>query len=281
MPPPGFISEMVRTNGAAIHCVRGGHGPAVVLIHGFPEDWVEYKSVMPTLARQFTVVAVDLPGIGRSAPSDGGYTAATLAGTIKDVVDALELQQPYLVGHDLGGIVAYAYLRRFSSALRGAMILDVALPGMAGWHESTSGFWHIGFIQAPNQLAEQLVAQHPAAFLGSMYDIAKFTADDRSYYVNTYGASQIHAAFEIYRAFPKDGEWNEDQSESNSTPLVVAVGENSFFFPHLQPLLDGYRAKGMTSVESEIIDGASHYVIADNPKRVAELIERHAARQYR
>jgi len=61
-----------------LHYVRGGDGPAVLLVDGFPEDWVEYRAIMPTLARQFTVVAIDLPGIGRSAPSNGGYDAPTL-----------------------------------------------------------------------------------------------------------------------------------------------------------------------------------------------------------
>ena len=71
-----------------------------ILIHGLPEDWVEYRAVMPRLAQRFTVVAV---------------------------------------GHDLGGLVTYAYVRRFPDSLRGAMILDVPVPGLAGWDEATAG----------------------------------------------------------------------------------------------------------------------------------------------
>src|SRR5579883_1586557 len=55
-PPSGFTSGTVQTNGTSLHYVRGGHGPAVILVHGFPEDWVEYRAIMPALAKQFTVV---------------------------------------------------------------------------------------------------------------------------------------------------------------------------------------------------------------------------------
>src|SRR5437868_5397969 len=60
----GFKSDVVAVNGTSLHFVRGGTGPAVLLIHGFPEDWYEFRKIMPTLAKEFTVVAVDIRGIG-------------------------------------------------------------------------------------------------------------------------------------------------------------------------------------------------------------------------
>ena len=271
-PPPGFSSAKAQ----GLHYVRGGQGPTVVLVHGFPEDWVEYRAIMPRLAKQFTVVAVDLPGIGRSAPATGGYDAANLAGHLHALALALKLERPYVVGHDLGGVVTYAYARRFPESVRGAMILDVPLPGIDGWDEAVSGFWHIGFIQAPGQIAEQLVVGRQAVFLGISYDVAKFTPAQRGYYIKAYGAPQLHAGFEIYRAFPKDAEFNAAQTAPNQTPLVVAVGEKSFFAALLPTFVQGYRAKGMTRVDGARIPGASHYVMADNPDAVADLIERHA-----
>jgi pimeloyl-ACP methyl ester carboxylesterase len=277
MLPSGFSSAQARLNGTSLHYVRGGHGPAVILIHGFPEDWVEYQAIMPRLAQRFTVVAVDLPGIGRSAPAVGGYDAANLAAQIEGLVQSLNFDHPYVVGHDLGGLVTYAYVRQFPEALRGAMILDVPVPGLAGWDEATSGLWHIGFIQARGELAEKLVVGRQSAFLGWCYDLGKFTADQRAYFIQTYGATQLHAAFEIYRAFPKDAEWNASQKAPNPVPLVVAVGEKSFFASLVRKFVDGYRAKGMSRVESAVIPGAGHYLLADNPAAVADLIERYAA----
>lgn len=274
--PPGFTSANVAVLGTTLHYVRGGSGPAVVLVHGFPENWTEYRAILPRLARQFTVVAVDLPGIGESAPSKAGYDSANLAAHLHAMVDALKLKQPYVVGHDLGGIVTYAYLRRFPESLRGAMIVDVPMPGIAGWDESVAGMWHIGFIQAPG-LAEKLVTGRQSAFLGYILDIGKFTPEKREYYFKMYDAPQLHAAFEIYRGFPADARWNAAQSAVNSVPLTLAVGEKSFFAPRVNTLIEGYRAKGMKHVESAQVGGSSHYVLADNPDAVAELIERQAA----
>ncbi len=127
----GFISATVRASGRTLHYVRGGTGPAVILLHAFPEDWYEYHKVMPRLARKFTVVAVDLPGIGGSTAKPGGYAAAEMADDIHQLQEQLHLEHTYVVGHDIGGMVAYAFVRRYPEAARGAMILDVLSPA---WH---------------------------------------------------------------------------------------------------------------------------------------------------
>jgi len=62
----GFVSDTARVNGATLHFVRGGTGRAIILLHGFPEDWYAYHRIMPLLATQFTVVAVDIRGLGGS-----------------------------------------------------------------------------------------------------------------------------------------------------------------------------------------------------------------------
>jgi len=109
----GFESKLAEVNGTRLHYVRGGSGPAVVLLHGFPEDWYQFRLVMPRLAKRFTVIAVDLRGAGESAPSDGGYDAANLADDIHHLVMSLGLEHVYIFGHDIGGMVAYAFARRY------------------------------------------------------------------------------------------------------------------------------------------------------------------------
>src|SRR6266550_8702869 len=117
----GFESGTAAVNGTTLHYVRGGSGPAVILIHGFPEDWYEYRKIMPTLAKKFTVVAVDLRGIGGSLPTENGYETANLAEDIHQLMEKLKLQRAFVFGHDIGGMVAYALGREFPSTLRGAM----------------------------------------------------------------------------------------------------------------------------------------------------------------
>ncbi len=275
-PLSGFTSAIEQVHGASLHYVRGGNGPVVILIHGFPEDWAEYRALMPRLAQRFTVVAVDVPGIGRSNPPPDGYDTANLAAHVHGLANALRLDRPYVVGHDLGGHATYAYLRRYPESLRGAMILDVPMPGLPGSEEAGAGFWHVGFIQAPKGLAEKLVDGRQEDFLGWFYDLGQFTPAERAYYIRAYGARQLHAAFEMYRALPSNAAWNAAQTAPNSVPLVVAVGEKSFFAPLLARFVDGYRVKGMTHVEGAQIPDAGHYVLADNPAAVADLIEQHA-----
>jgi pimeloyl-ACP methyl ester carboxylesterase len=247
----------------------------VILLHGFPEDWAEYRVIMPRLAKRFTVVAVDLPGIGKSAPAVHGYGTPDLAADIRALADTLKLQQPYVVGHDLGAHVTYAYARRFPDTIRGAMILDVPMPGLAGSEEAGRGFWHVGFIMEPG-LAEKLVPGHQSDFLGYFLNMGKFTPAERSYFTQVYGSPQLHAAFEIYRAIPKNAQFNAAQAGPNTVPLTVAVGEKSPFGAFLDKFVEGYRAQGMVNVESARIPGAGHYVVADNPEAVADLIERQA-----
>jgi pimeloyl-ACP methyl ester carboxylesterase len=274
-PPAGFHSADLRVNGTSLHYVRGGSGPAVVLLHGFPEDWVEYRAILPRLAKRFTVIAIDLPGIGKSAPPNGGYGIPNVAAQIHALTEALKLRRTYLVGHDVGGHVAYAYVRQFPDSLRGAMILDVPMPGLAGSEEAGAGLWHVGFIMVPG-LAEKLVPGRQDAFLGWFFDLGKFTRAERAYFARSYRAPQLHAAFQMYRAMPAEAKWNSAQVAPNNVPLTVAVGRKSLFTKLLPKFAEGYRAKGMTNVETAIIPSAGHYVVADNPEAVAELVEQHA-----
>jgi pimeloyl-ACP methyl ester carboxylesterase len=276
-PPPGFTSATVRVHGADLHYVRGGEGPPVILLHGMPEDWTEYRAIMPRLARRFTVIAVDLPGLGQSAPATNGYEAASLAADLNAMAQTLGLERPYVVGHDLGGIVTYAWVRRFPDVLRGAMILDVPVPGVGGWDQATAGLWHLGFIQAPGQLAEKLISGRQADYFAEDFASARFTPAQRDHYVRIYGDPQLHAAFEIYRAFPKNGEFNAARTEPSAVPLFVAVGDRSPFKDHLNTFIEGYRARGMQRVHGAMVPDASHFVVADNPDAVATLIEQNAA----
>jgi pimeloyl-ACP methyl ester carboxylesterase len=276
----GFESGTAAVNGTTLHYVRGGHGPALILIHGFPQDWFEYRSIMPRLAEHLTVIAVDLRGIGGSKATDGGYDSKNLAADIKQLADTLKLDHPYIVGHDLGGQVAFAFVQQYPKAARGAMILDTTLPGIAGWNESLNGpsVWHVGFMQAPG-LAEQLVEGRQGVFLRYFFQFAKFTAVERQHYRAVYGTSAaIKAAFEMYRAFPENEKTATAKRGPNPTPVVIATGEKSPFANFAAKMADDLKAQGFAGVEVTSIPGAVHYVVDDAPDAIAELIAAHAGR---
>jgi len=274
-----FTSRSAQVNGVTLHYVRGGTGPAVILIHGFPQDWFEYHAIMPRLAKQFTVIAVDLRGVGGSTATPGGYDAANMAEDIHQLTSTLKLERPYIVGHDLGGHVAYAFARRYPEAARGAMILDTPIPGIEGWDEIQGhpAMWHVRFMQVPG-LPEKLVAGRQADFFGYFFNFGKFTPSDVAHFVKAYPTlSQLHAIFEMYRAFPANAQFNAAQRGPNNVPLLLATGDGSPFAQLVPKMAEGLRANGCAHVDTGLIRGAVHYVVEDQPAAVADLIERFAS----
>src|ERR1700761_7865552 len=146
-----FTGGTADVNGTTLHYVRGGSGPALVLLHGFPQDWFEWRRMMPRLARRFTVVAVDLRGVGRSAPAADGYAAADLAADVHELIGQLGLAPVHLAGHDIGGQVAYAFARRFTGAARTVTIVETPVPGIEPWLELEVDvpMWHGAFHMVP------------------------------------------------------------------------------------------------------------------------------------
>jgi pimeloyl-ACP methyl ester carboxylesterase len=276
--PEGFASESATVNGITLHYVRGGEGPPLILIHGFPQDWFEYHAIMPQLAKQFTVIAVDLRGVGGSTPTQAGYDAANMAEDVHQLVSTLKLERVYIVGHDIGGMVAYAFVRRYPQIMRGAMILDQVIPGIGGWEEvqGSPTVWHIHFMQVPD-LPEKLVIGRQADYLGYFLKFGTFTPSEVAHFVQAYATpEQLRAAFEMYRAFPANVQFNQAQRGPNEVPLFLAAGAGSPFAKLVPKIAEGLRASGLTRVETGLIPDSIHYVIADQPEAVAYLIERYA-----
>jgi pimeloyl-ACP methyl ester carboxylesterase len=274
----GFVSETARVNGTTLHYLLGGTGPAVILLHGFPEDWYAYHRVMPLLAKQFRVVAVDLRGIGGSAPTSDGYDAANMAEDIHQLAAHLHLDHVYLVGHDIGGMVAYAFVRSYPENSRGVMLLDTPVPGLGSWDavKSSPIAWHINFQQTPD-LPEQLLAGRVAIYLRHFLDPETFSDADVARYSRAYAAPEhLRAALEIYRAFPADEKFNSSHRSAINVPLVLAPGEHSPFEKLMPGFAEALRDHGCANVKIEVIKNSVHFVVDEQPEAVAQLIERYA-----
>jgi len=272
-----FVSATAKVNGTELHYVRGGHGPAVVLIHGYPQDWSEYREIMPRLARRFTVVAVDLRGVGGSAAPPSGYDAPNLAEDVRQLTRHLGLGRVYVVGHDVGGMTAYAYARLAPNEIRGAMVLDVPLPGMDPWTQAVAGMWHIGFFQVPD-LPEELIAGRQAAYFRYVLPHSQFSDADVAHYTEAYSRpEQLHAGFELYRAFPANAKFNAEEHAPLQAPIVWATGANSFFAKLGDQMADALRAHGCANVTTAVIPDSDHFVVNEQPEIVAGMIERNAS----
>jgi pimeloyl-ACP methyl ester carboxylesterase len=273
-----FTSGNAKVNGTTLHFVQGGNGPAVILLHGFPQDWYEFHKIMPRLAAKFTVVAVDLRGVGGSAPAADGYDAANLAEDIHQLIAQLPLQKVYLVGHDIGGMVAYAFARRFPQDARGIMILDVALPGLDPWPEilGDPALWHVRFHQT--DLPEKLVTGRQFVYFRFFLGSEHFTDADVAHYAAAYrDPDHLRSAFETYRAFPANETFNAPMRNNIELPMVFGAGEHDAFTPYLPKIAEAMRAHGCVNLQTEIVKGSAHYIFDEQPDLAAALIEKYAS----
>ena len=92
-----------------LHYVKAGSGDPLVLLHGWPETWYQWREVIPALAERYTVIAPDMRGLGDSSKPVTGYDKRRVAADIHELVRHLGFERIFLVGHDWGGPVAYAY----------------------------------------------------------------------------------------------------------------------------------------------------------------------------
>jgi pimeloyl-ACP methyl ester carboxylesterase len=255
----------------------------VILLHGYPQDWSEWRRVMPDLARDFTVIAMDLRGIGGSAAAASGYDAATMADDVHDVIASLGLADVYIVGHDIGGMVAYAYARQFATQARGVMIVDVPLPGVEPWSalENRARAWHWHFHQRPG-LPEILIAGRQVAYFRDIVNRFAFHADrisdsDIADYAAAYGPPEsLHASFEMYRAFPANATFNQAHRDPLELPIVL-VGADHSGGALLSPMSASLQTLGISRVVVETIPDSGHFIANEQPEALIAVIRKHAA----
>jgi alpha/beta hydrolase fold len=106
----GYVHHKTLVNGFLMHYVMGGKGDTIVLLHGWPETWYEWRHIIPQLiANNYTVIAPDMRGLGDSEKPQTGYDKKTIAEDIYQLVKKLGYSKIYIVAHDWGGPVAYSY----------------------------------------------------------------------------------------------------------------------------------------------------------------------------
>jgi len=140
-------SRTAVVNGLKLHYVTAGHGPVVILLHGYTQTSRMWRPIMPRLAEKFTVIAPDLPGIGDSDIPASGLDMKSAAMTIHGLVKSLGVTKARVVGHDIGLMVAYAYAAQFPSETEKLAVLDAFLPGIGDWetYYNDPNMWHFRF----------------------------------------------------------------------------------------------------------------------------------------
>src|SRR3954470_14860940 len=222
-----FSHQMASVNGIQMHYVIGGHGDPVVLLHGWPETWYAWHKVMPALAKNYTVIAPDLRGLGDSSKPLAGYDGKTVAEDIHQLVGKLGFKTIFLVGHDWGTQVAYSYAAAHPTEVKRLTVMELTIPGFAP--PGRPPIWWGLFHQVPN-VPEALVQGKEMIYLSWFYhnlayNPAAITQADINEYVSHYSApGGMRAGFEYYRAFPQDAIQNMNYSKTKLTMPVLALG---------------------------------------------------------
>jgi len=141
-----FVSRDTEVGGVKLHYRTGGHGPAVILLHGYAETSRMWNQLLPLLGDKFTVIASDLPGIGDSSIPGDGLDTKTAAIRIHALVRSLGVEKARVVGHDIGLMVAYAYAAQFPAEVEKLVLMDAFLPGVP-WEAiyNDPHIWHFRF----------------------------------------------------------------------------------------------------------------------------------------
>jgi pimeloyl-ACP methyl ester carboxylesterase len=105
----GVEHHFLDVRGARLHVAELGRAdaPPVLLLHGWPQHWWTWRSLMPLLADDYRVLAMDLRGFGWSEPTKRGYRKDELADDVAGVLDAMAIERVDLVGHDWGGVIGF------------------------------------------------------------------------------------------------------------------------------------------------------------------------------
>jgi pimeloyl-ACP methyl ester carboxylesterase/uncharacterized RmlC-like cupin family protein len=274
--PSSFHSKTVHSpEGANIFVRWGGTGPVALLLHGYAENSDSWAPLAADLMKDHTVVVPDLRGIGRSSRPASGYDKKTEAKDIRAVVTALGYNRTFVVAHDIGNMVAYAYAVMYPDAVARLVVMDAPIPGVGPWAEilQTPGVWHFNF-HGPD--AERLVAGRERIYLDRIWN--DFTGDPskpdeatRNFFAATYAQpGGMRAGFAQFTAFSQDAADNKVFEQVKLTMPVLAVGGEKSFGPTQAVIM----REVATNVQEAVVPGSGHWLMEESPAYTVNLIRK-------
>ena len=273
---PRVTHHYAELDDVMLHYVRAGQGPAVVLLHGWPQSWWEWRHVIPALAEHFTVIAPDLRGLGDSSRPLDGYDKKTVGEDVWRLLsEHLGIDQFHLIGHDWGGPTAYALAARHQAAVRRLVIVDVSIPGCGGDFSQGGRRWHHQFHMTLD-LPEALTADREDLYLAWFYRTFAYrpdaiTADDLDEYLRTYSQpGAMRAGFSYYRAVPQDIEDNQKTIADGKLAMPVLTIAGGASYPHARGR--GHEAEESLKrcakdVRAVVVPECGHFVPEEAPEQ--------------
>jgi haloacetate dehalogenase len=284
-----FRQHSIKVANVTIECEVGGHGPPVLLLHGFPQDRLMWRRVAPQLAASFTVVCADLRGYGGSDAPPGGrrheaYSKRAMAKDQVALMQALGFERFAVVGHDRGGCVAHRMALDFPAEIERLVLIDivptVAVFETAG-HQLAQSYYHWFFLSQPFDLPERLIGADPGYYVLSCLErwsgsgVSPFGSAVLEHYRSLWQSPErIHSSCEDFRAAATiDLEHDQDHATKRiRCPVHLLWGLQSIT-NRLYHVVDAWRAKASGAVTGRSLP-CGHFVPEECPdETVRELLE--------
>lgn len=279
----GFEGGVAEVNGQRITYAKGGEGPPVLLLHGFPQTHAMWHAVAPVLAQQFTVIAADLRGYGASSKPEGteNYSFRHMAADQHALMQHLGFESFHLIGHDRGGRTAHRLALDHSASVASLTVMDIVpthlLLDQLNRHVAR-GYYHWFFLPQPYPFPETMIGHDPDAFFESCltgwgstplsaYDAAALDA----YRAAWRDPDTIRGMCADYRA-ALDVDFNLDAADLDkrlSCPALVMYGADG-------PMGKAYDVPGtwadrLENMQSKGMPGG-HFFIDEHPQETAKAL---------
>lgn len=267
--PAGFASEYRDVDGVRMHYVRGGHGPLVFLVHGFGQTWYKWHDLMPLLAKSFTVMAADLPGLGDSGAPKTSYTGQDVSVYLYKLAKAFSQDAKFdLVAHDIGIWNTYPMLANHPEDIGRVVYIEAPIPDPSLYDypafspKGESLVWHFSFFAARGGLAETLVHGREAFFWEHFMGIHASPRETITpalvgmYARNVAKPGRLHASFEYYVQLNDTIRLNEPLLATKLAMPILAIGGGDSFGDAEGAQIGKYAS----NVEAKVLPGCEHWL---------------------
>src|ERR1700730_14631909 len=271
-----IASRTVEIDGVKLHYLTAGHGPALILLHGYAETSLMWRPIIPALAERFTVIAPDLPGIGDSAMPKDGLDMKTAAIRMHALARSLGVQKAEVVGHDIGLMVAYAYAAQFPTEVTKLVLMDAFLPGVEGWEAvyDNPAIWHFRFNgptpEALVQGRERTYFDYFWTDLGADKTHSIPEADRKAYAAAYARPGRMHAGWAYFVSFLQAAKDFAQLSQTQLTMPVLSIGGDKSLGEALRQQVNLVS----THVTLIVLKATGHWVLEERPKETTDALQK-------
>jgi pimeloyl-ACP methyl ester carboxylesterase len=276
----GVEHHLAEVGDIRVHWVTAGAGEPVVLLHGWPQTWYEWRHLIPLLAGRYRVIAPDLRGWGETERPAGGYEVATAAADIARLLDHLGVGAAHVIGHDWGTPIGYYLAATARDRVASFVALEASIPGAGGeelldFSRAWNPLWFFPFLATP-ELPQQLISggRQEIFFTWMLQQMSRstpgaLTAEDIAVYTRAYGDDDaVRSSCAYYVNTWTSARQIRDAAQIPlGIPVLAVAGERSLG----QNMIDCVRrlAPGADGV---ILPGCGHLVPEERPSELAGLV---------